>query len=173
MIERKTPLKNILEQAPACKCEACSHGCTMGSGFLTEEDIPKMAKFLNVSEEELKEKYLEAVDMFNKTLHRPKIERKADRPYGKCTFYSEKEGCKVHDAKPLQCKVSMGCKDYSEELNAWFMLNHMVNEHDPESIRQYAQYLEAGGKTIAGGTLSDLVPDSKTLKKILRYKILK
>ena len=172
MLTRSTPLKKVLELAPPCKCSACSHGCTMGSGFLVESDIPKIAKFLNVSEEELKKQHLERVELFNKTMWRPKLERK-NKPYGKCTFYGEKEGCKIHKVKPLQCKVSMGCKEHGEELNVWFVLNHIVNEHDPESIRQYAQYIEAGGKTIPGGTLKELVPNKKLLKKILEYKILK
>ena len=173
MITKKTPLKTIRERAPACRCKACSHGCTMGSGFLAENDAQNIARFLGITEEELKEKFLEEVEQFNKKMWRPKLERKEGKQYGKCTFYDEKKGCTVHTVKPLHCKVSMGCKPYSEDLHAWFMLNHVINENDPESIRQYAAYIKAGGKVIPGGALEDLVPEKKTLKKILNFELLR
>ncbi|MBI4149665.1 hypothetical protein HY491_04405, partial [Candidatus Woesearchaeota archaeon] len=40
-------------------------------------------------------------------------------------------------------------------------------------IRQFAAYLQSGGKTIPGASLQDLVPDGRKLKDILSYKILK
>jgi Fe-S-cluster containining protein len=145
----------------------------MGSGFLSWGDSKKLAQFLGISEKELKEKHLEEVELFNKKLLRPKLERKGGKPYGKCTFYDAKKGCMVHSAKPLQCVVSMGCGEHGEELQTWFMLNHMVNAYDPEAIRQYADYLAAGGKMIPGGKLEELVPDKKVLKKILSFEMLK
>ena len=66
----------------------------------------------------------------------------------------------------------MGCKEYSEQLSQWFMLNFFVNSKDPESIRQFNAYLKAGGKTLADGKLSDIIPDKKLLAKILDYEIL-
>ena len=173
MIRRATPLNIISKLAPPCRCAACSHGCTMGSGFLAQGDISPMARFLGVSEEELKKKYLEEVEQFHTKLWRPNIERTEGKQYGKCTFFSKEKGCTVHQAKPLQCKVSMGCKPYSSDLHAWFMLNHMVNPTDPESIRQYADYLKADGTTIQGGKLEELVPDKKKLKEILSFELLK
>ena len=171
-INKKTDVKNVLELAHPCKCEACTVGCRHGSGFLIDEDIPKLAKFLGITEDVLKKEFLEEVEKFNTIKYRPKIIRK-EKQYGKCIFFDEEIGCKVHEAKPLECKVSMGCKSYGEQISLWFMLNHFVNEKDPESIRQYATYLKSGGKTLEGASLQELVPDKEKLKKILTYKILK
>jgi len=94
------------------------------------------------------------------------------KPYGKCIFFDKEVGCRIHEVKPLECKVSMGCKDYGEQLSLWFMLNHFVNKDDAESIRQFATYLKSGGKTLPQAELKDLVPDKVKLKKILSYEIL-
>jgi Fe-S-cluster containining protein len=171
IIRRDTPVEDILPLAPACRCEACSHGCTMGSGFLVDEDIPKLASLLHISEEELKAEHLEQVEKFHTTRFRPKLVKNR-HGYGKCTFYDEEKGCTVHEAKPLHCKVAMGCKDYGEDIDLWFHLNHFVDADDPESVRQFASYLAAGGKTLPGGKLEDIVPDKERLKRILGYKIL-
>lgn len=169
-LTKNTSLKDVLRLAHPCKCEACSIGCRHGSGALADEDIPKIAKLLGITEEELKKSFLEEIEKFNTKRFRPKILRK-DRPYGKCIFYDEKIGCKIHEAKPLECKVSMGCKDYGEQISLWFMLNHFVDANDAESIRQYASYLKSGGKTLEGGKLEEMVPDKEKLRKILSFEI--
>lgn len=170
MITRETSLKEILKFAPVCSCESCKHGCRVGSGILAKNDSRKIAKFLNLSEDILKKKYLEQVEMFNKVFFRPKILRQG-KPYGKCIFFEDK--CTIHKVKPLQCRITMGCKPYGEELSLWFMLNYIIDKDDAESIRQFALYLKSGGKTLRGGELKDFVPDRKVLNKILGYKILR
>ena len=170
-LTKKTHVKEVLELAHPCKCEACTVGCRHGSGFLVGEDIPRIAKFFGITEDVLKKEFLEEVDKFNTKKFRPRVLRK-DKQYGKCIFFDEEIGCKVHEVKPLECKISMGCKEYGEQLSLWFMLNHFVNKNDPESIRQYATYLKSGGKTLSGAKLEELVPDKEKLKKILSYEIL-
>ncbi|MBI1969091.1 YkgJ family cysteine cluster protein [Candidatus Woesearchaeota archaeon] len=172
-ITKNTPLKQVLAVGHPCKCHKCEHGCTMGSGFLVEEDIPRLAKYLQMSEEELKERLLEKEEKFNTTLWRPKILKEKGKPYGQCIFFNEKHGCSIHEVKPLQCKVSMGCSPYAEELDVWFTLNHFLNPYDPESVRQYASYLEAGGKTLPEAELQVVVPDKILLRKILNFEIVK
>ena len=169
-LTKNTDVKEVLKLANPCKCEACTVGCRHGSGFLVDEDIKNIAKFMNISEEVLKKEFLEEVEKFNTKRFRPKILRK-DEPYGKCIFFDEEIGCKIHEAKPLECKISMGCKDYGEKLSLWFMLNHFVNKEDAESVRQYASYLKSGGKTLEGAELKDLVPNKNKLKKILKFEI--
>ena len=173
MISKNTPLKEVIMLAPPCRCEACSHGCKYGSGLLAKGYEKKLASFLKISEKELKEKFLEETERFNTKLLKPKLVRKDKEAYGQCIFYDNERGCTVHDAKPLECKTSMGCRDYGEELSIWFMVNHAVNPNDPESIRQYAQYIKSGGKIISGASLQELVPDKNKLKRILNYEILK
>ena len=148
MISKNTPLKEVLKLAHPCRCHACSNGCRYGSGFLAGDDAKNLAKFLGIGEEELKQKYLEEAEQFSAKLLRPKLKRKQGMPYGKCIFFGEKEGCKVHEAKPLQCRISMGCKDYGKELTLWFMHNCIVNENDEKSMKEFNVYLKSGGKTL-------------------------
>jgi len=157
--------------APPCSCDACKNGCRYGSGFLVGDDIKNIAKFKSISEKELKENFLEEKELFNTILLRPKLITKG-KPYGKCIFFDEEKGCTVHPVKPLQCKISMGCKEYGEDLSLWFMLNHQVNPNDPESIRQYAIYLKTQ-RTLPGGSLKELVPDKEKLKNMLNFNKLK
>ena len=170
-IKKDTPLKVILQLAPPCNCEHCNNGCKFGSGLLAGNDLKNIAKFLGIPEEEAKEKYFEEIEQFNKKLLRPKLLRQ-DKPYGQCIFFDEKIGCKVHDVKPLQCKATIQCKDYGEDLVKWFMLNYIIDVNDPESIRQYDVYLKTN-KPIPGAELKDLVTDEKKLKKILSFEIVR
>ena len=172
MITKNTPLKEVLKLAAPCKCNACNHGCKFGSGSLAEDDAKKISAFLEISEEELKKGFLEEVELFNKKLLRPKLMREKGKTYGQCIFYDEQKGCTIHEAKPLECKTSINCKDYGEDLSIWFMVNHIVDQNDAESIRQFAQYIKSGGKLITGAELENLVPDKEKLRKILSYDIL-
>lgn len=169
-LTKNTPLKEVLKLANACKCDACTIGCKHGSGSFADDEIEKLANHLNISIDVLKKEFLEEIEKFNTKKYRPKILR-GKKPYGKCIFFDEKIGCKIHEAKPLECKIAMGCKDYGENLIIWFMLNHFVNKDDAESIRQYESYLKTGGKTIEGAKLEELVPDKEKLRKILNYEI--
>ena len=172
MIHKNTELKEVLKLAAPCMCNACNHGCKFGSGSLAGDDSKKIAAFLNVSEEELEKGFLEETELFNKQILKPKVIRNQGKPYGKCVFFDEQKGCTIHEVKPLECKTSIQCKDYGEELSIWFMVNHVVDTSNPESVRQYAQYLKTGGKLIPGASLEELVPDKEKLRKILSYEIL-
>ncbi len=173
MITKNTPLKEILKLAAPCSCNSCRSGCRHGSGSLAEGDIKNISKFLKITEEELKSRFLEEKELFNKRILKPRLVKNENKPYGQCVFYDEKEGCRIHDVKPLECKTSIQCKDYGEDLSAWFMVNFIVDKEDPESIRQYSQYIKTGGKMIPGAELEKLVPDKERLRKILSYEILK
>lgn len=169
VINKEDPLKKVLELG-RCElgkdCDKCNQACQQGSGCFVDEQLSEVAEFLGVSEKELKEKYLEEVTKFNTTLWRPKIKKKG-KPYGECIFWGG--GCKIHEVKPLECQLATH-KKVGEETSVWFMLNYFVNEHDAESVREWAQYIKSGGRVIPGGSLRDLVPDKKRLKKILNYK---
>ncbi len=168
-ITKTTPQEKIIALAPACGCSECRHGCHMGSGFFAKGEVENLAKFLNKNVEDLKKERLDEVEQFGTVLLRPKINGKL---YGQCTFFDESVGCTIHEAKPLQCRVAMGCKPYGEKLMLWFMLNHIIDKSDPKSIRQYAEYLKSGGKTLPGGELDSLVPNKELLSKMLNYTIM-
>lgn len=172
MIHKSTPLKEVLELAAPCRCNACNHGCKFGSGSLVGDDAKNIAKFLGIPENDFKKGFLEETERFNKKLLRPKLIREAGKPYGRCVFFDEKKGCTIHEVKPLECKTSIQCRDYGEWLSVWFMVNHVVDSNDAESIRQYAQYIKSGGKLIEGARIEELVPDGEKLRKILKYGVL-
>ena len=167
MITKDTSIEEIQKLAPACSCEQCNHGCKLGSGFLAKGDKEKIASFLKIDVKELEKKYLEKLRLLNKDMFRPKLERKNGMPFGKCNFFKDNK-CSIHSVKPLECKIAMGCREYGEELTQWFMLNHILDINNKESIREYASYLKSGGKTLSGGELKELIPDKKKLKKMLK-----
>jgi len=73
MITKTTPLKEVLELAAPCQCSSCSHGCKFGSGALAGEDSNNISKFLKISEEELKNNFLEEKELFNKKILKPRL----------------------------------------------------------------------------------------------------
>lgn len=162
MITKQTQLKEILRIAEPC--DRCGKCCMFGSGFLAGDDVKRIAKYLKITEEELKEKYLEEAEMFNRTMLRPKFEK----PYGKCIFLEE-QSCIVHPVKPVHCRIGNPCSGSAQELGEYFKLNFCVDPDDPESIRQWAICLSQNN-TIPGGELHELVPDKKRLKRILSFK---
>lgn len=167
MIAKNTKLSDVLKIGE--KCDKCGHCCRHGAGALFGDDIKSIAKFLGITEDELREKHLEEIEKFNTKLHRPKT-KKNSKPYGVCVFYNN--GCTIQPVKPLECRTG-NCSEHGEQLSLWFMLNHFVNPNDPESVRQYATYLKSGGKTLPGGELEEIVPDKKKLRKILSYEVLR
>ena len=153
-----------------CSCNACNNGCNHGSGVFTDNQIEPLAKYLNITKEELEKKYLEKTIRFNTTRFKPKVLRQGQKPYGKCIFFNEKNKCEIHSVKPLECKLAMPCKKYGEKISLWFMMNQFVNKNNAESVREYASYLKIGGKQLSGASLKELIPDHIKLKKILERK---
>jgi len=168
-ISIKTSKEEVLKKAQ--DCQKCGHCCKYSSGYMADDDSEKMAKFLGITEEELKNKFLEEGEKFNTKRMRPKLIKKEGKPYGECVFFNDKQGCTIQPVKPIHCKVG-GCNEHGEAIHLWFTLNYFVNKTDPESIRQWATYLK-NHPTIVGGQLEELVPDKKRLDKILGYDIMK
>jgi len=174
-VHKNTPRAEILKLGNCDSgkdCQKCQQGCQQGSGCFTEEQLPIAAKFLRLDESKLKELWLEQITRFNTTLFRPKIKRAEGQHHGQCVFFDKKGGCLIHEVKPLECQIS-NHNEFGEALHTWFTLNHFVNPTDPQSIREWANYIESGGALIPGASLSELVPNPRTLRKIMEYKILK
>ena len=171
---KKEEVLKIADRSLGDDCETCNaHCCKYGSGYFLPEDIKKLAEHLKMSEEEAIKEYLEEVTVFNTNIHRAKQikHRNSNVPHGQCMFLGQNYKCVIHDVKPFHCKLGT-CTDHGEDLSIWFTLNHLVNKHDPESVRQWATYLKTH-KTIPGGSLKDIIPDEEKLKKILSYEMLK
>lgn len=173
VIQKETKLSEILKLAPACSCSACNHGCKFGSGYFVDNQIEKVSEKLKISLDNLKSKYLTQDILLNRKLWRPKRKReRLKMPFGVCVFFDSKlQRCKIHDVKPLQCQIAMGCKDYGEDLMKWFMVNYVLDLDDNESIREYATYVKLGSKVLKGANLKNLIKDDKKLAMILNRDI--
>ncbi|MFH1398883.1 MAG: YkgJ family cysteine cluster protein [Candidatus Woesearchaeota archaeon] len=164
IISSKTPKEKMLELGK--HCSRSNHCCQFSSGYLAEGDLQQIAKFMQISEDELKSGYLEEVSLFNKKVLRPK-RVKGGKPYGNCVFLTA-NGCSIHEVKPLHCRVYT-CRPYGFDLTQWFYLNHVLDKDDPQALREYAQFLKFQ-EPIPGGSLEELVPDKDKLKRILNYE---
>lgn len=180
-ITKNTPESAVLDLAKECR--RCGNCCRHGSGILVKDDLKNIAGFLGISDEELKKKYLEEIELYNKKFLRPKLRKEEKnkiknlfkkqipiKPYGECVFHDGKKGCIIHDVKPLQCRIG-NCNENGEDLSTWFLLNYVIDFNDPEAVRQFNIYLKTGGRTIPGGEIENLV-DKEKLRKILSYDIL-
>ncbi len=145
MINANTSVEEALKVGEK-KCNGCIHCCSFGSAYVLKEEIPELAKNLKISEDKLINEYLEPFELFNTKHFRFKQLRK-DLPYGKCIFL-EKKGCKIHNIRPLHCRIAT-CDENGEEINNWFRIKFFLNLEDKESVRQYKEYLQFG-KTIPG-----------------------
>ncbi len=164
-IKKDTPKEAILKLGS--ECERCGHCCSYGGCFVLEHEIDDIAKALDKTEQEIIDSYLIETELFNRKLYKTKIRAKKDRPYGKCIFLAKDE-CSIHERKPLHCRIG-NCGEYGGDVMEWYYLNYVVDDSDPESIRQWALRLEHK-PTIEGGHVRDLVKDHKELGKYLTYE---
>ncbi|MFT4304729.1 MAG: YkgJ family cysteine cluster protein [Candidatus Woesearchaeota archaeon] len=182
-ITKFTPLNEILEFGN--RCNKSGHCCSFGGGFVLKNEIEDIAKKLGIEKKDLIENYLDKKISFNTEHYKLKSKKnknnlkilskkskKIQLPFGPCVFLDENKLCKIHEHKPLHCKIGTCCKNVGEEVSLWFTLNYFVNPDDAESIRQWAIYLKTH-PTIPGGELNEIVHDKDKLNKILNYEISK
>ncbi|MBW2971965.1 YkgJ family cysteine cluster protein [Candidatus Woesearchaeota archaeon] len=153
------------------ECDKCGKCCSYGSGFMLESEVPRMAAFLKIPKEKFIRDFLEETEIFHTRIFKIRPFKKEGMPYGPCMFL-DKNLCRIHAVKPLHCNVC-NCAEHGDDLHVWFMVNYCLNIYDPESIRQYASYLETGGRLIPGAELDKVFPDKAKLKRILDYDIVK
>ncbi len=171
-INASATAETLIKLSPACSCAACQHGCRFGSGVLADHDVRNIARHLRITEKELKETYLEETERFNTRRWRPRLQGKEGKPYGRCVFFDEKAKCTIHPVKPLECRISSGCRPHAELASVWFTFNHFVNKDNAESLRQWhvhQQLMEKQGTFLKGTRLSDIVPDTKERENIVGY----
>lgn len=153
-------------------CKKCGYCCTRSAGILLFDEIKTISKHLKISQKEFIQKYLETITRFNTTLYKIKQEQYDELPQGRCLFYDkETRLCKIHDVKPMYCRIST-CKEHGADVMTWFDFNFFVNKNDPQSIREWGEYLEFGNK-IPGVELRNLIANPFKLKAILNYGDLK
>lgn len=164
-ITSKTTKEELIKQGHCAK--QCGHCCTRSSGIVLPHEVKRIANHLKMNEEEFKNRLLEPHERFHTTHYRIKQKRRHPNISGACTFLELTGKCKIHYAKPLYCKITT-CQEHGHDAVIWFDLQHFVNPEDPQSIREWAEYLQHG-KTIKGGELHQLVPHRQKLKWMLDY----
>ena len=149
------------------KCNKCGKCCMHGSGFVLDSEVSKIAAFLNMPKEKFAKEFIEESEIFHTTVFKFKSLKEEGKPYGPCSF-QKKSLCSIQEVKPLHCRIG-NCGEHGDDLHVWFMLNYLLNVHDPESVRQYDSYIKTGGKILPGAELSRLFKDKVVLDSILSY----
>jgi Fe-S-cluster containining protein len=86
------------------ECSNCNGNCCIGeSGYIwiNPDEIEKLAKFLDISVEELKEKFL-----FKAKYKYSIREKKVSEDNFACAFFDlDKKMCMIYDLRPTQCRT--------------------------------------------------------------------
>lgn len=94
------------------ECTKCGDCCNVweGSVWLVEGDVPRLANYLNMPEEDVIEKYT------NKNKDDLVIQRKDN---GECPLFEHGVGCTVHEAKPNQCSTYPFMRMMQDSREGW------------------------------------------------------
>lgn len=97
------------------ECQSgCINCCTQpGEVYLTEDDIPRIAAYLDQTQQEFRERYcVKGVDGL----------RLANPPDVSCLFLRE-NGCSIHEVKPLQCRTFPFWPEHVRNKRSWKKLS--------------------------------------------------
>jgi Fe-S-cluster containining protein len=79
-------------------CTRCGNCCKWpGQVKLTDDDLANMAEHLGISVDE-------AIDQYTRLRQDRNGLALADNAAGACVFFEEPDVCKIHDARPEQCR---------------------------------------------------------------------
>ncbi|MGH9668115.1 MAG: YkgJ family cysteine cluster protein [Bryobacteraceae bacterium] len=108
-MESDRPLPGAANLRFACQ-PGCTRCCTQkGFVYLTEQDVERAAQFLGISAAEFERRYVYRT----KNQRRLRVPRQAN-----CTFLTS-EGCSIHQAKPLQCRIFPFWPELLEDKREW------------------------------------------------------
>jgi Fe-S-cluster containining protein len=85
-------------------CDTCAGNCCIGeSGYIwiTIQEIDFLSKHLNISLEEVREKYLNKIG-YKYSIKEVKL---AEDNYACAFFNLEKRQCSIYEARPMQCRT--------------------------------------------------------------------
>ena len=97
------------------ECKRCSKCCRFDPGyvFLSYNDLDKLLKYFNLSENKFSEKYCRIVDMGG---HK-RLSLSEKENYD-CIFWSN-GGCEIYEARPLQCRSYPFWKPLLSDRKSW------------------------------------------------------
>lgn len=104
----------LLTDTIDCDCEVCISACRNKPGWFLPEEIKPAADLLGMTEQDFFNQFL-AVDYYGNPEHFDFVVAPATvniesgkeyplDPTGKCVFLTEDNKCKIHAAKPYECK---------------------------------------------------------------------
>lgn len=112
----------------SCSCPACVSACRTDPGRLVPDDLPKLARLLDLTRAELIAGYLVKIPLapaehvYGLAPAKRKGRRFIAEPgtvapdyyaaeRGVCIFLDDSGACRVHAAKPFECSAYLGCKN--------------------------------------------------------------
>ena len=104
----------------SCECNTCRNACKSKPGWFLPSQIPTVAEFLKITEQELFDNYL-CVDFYKKTdeeyyvlspglVSGPTGSMFPTLPVGTCIFYKNKR-CMIHPVAPHECQLYLHDSD--------------------------------------------------------------
>ncbi len=111
------------------KCEKCGNCCRVpGYVRVDEEDIAKIAKFLDLPT-------IEFIDDYTILTDDRKSLSLIESPGFSCVFYSSEVGCEINSVKPKQCSSFPYSWRYSNlaRICSWAKNKEIESEVDKES----------------------------------------
>ena len=108
----KKSLKVWYSKGLKFKCTGCGQCCTGAPGYvwLTKDDIERLSKHLNISEEEFLKKHTRFVQNRYSLLE--------SKENYDCIFLKENR-CTVYEARPVQCRKFPWWKENLSSEKAW------------------------------------------------------
>lgn len=81
------------------ECQRCGNCCSgvPGHVWISDEDIPKIAKYLEMDENTFRQRYI--------IIQHTEGPRLAQRQNDDCVFYNRANGCVIYEYRPLQCRT--------------------------------------------------------------------
>ncbi|MCK5832053.1 YkgJ family cysteine cluster protein [bacterium] len=122
-------------------CKRCGDCCRGINAYvwLYRGDIEAMAELLSMSVADFKAKYTE---VFEKSMVLKSF------PNGDCIFYNEDSGCKIHKARPIQCRAFPFWAEYLRNPRSWALVaKHCpgVDSGELHSKEEIEDYLKKMG----------------------------
>lgn len=100
-----------------CQCHTCQSACTTRPGWFLPGEIEKVARFLEISPQDLFDKYLVADNTFDDfwilapaQLHAEPGHEAPFEPRGTCIFLKNGK-CEIHEVKPYECREYLHSDD--------------------------------------------------------------
>ena len=105
----------------SCTCKKCVNACKISPGWFAPGEAEKAAELLGMPFKEFRQKYI-IIDYWvdGANVYAPRklgVDEDLDlASYGygfteaRCTFLDENDRCKIHAAKPMECREAMCCE---------------------------------------------------------------